>query len=385
MNTLNMIFLSIKTNKLAYFLTIIEIAALLLTVNISVSAVADRNMLDSAYNKVLSENSVFVWDTKYMENKISGAAKNAEQSRELLLNDLEGEYKIYDSIVFEVNFADNVKIIALSDEIYDNLALPLMSGNYSGAVTNFGGKTGKFSFACNDGSGENSSIELNVTGTLTSNTFLPIMSSYSTGSDFTIKDFYVTSDNFKSFIITRKSSIEGYENLFGFNLGFVIQFNDDNYAGNVEALSAKAGVTEGYKILQNSKKALRQDLEDFIPLLVCVTLAVIIGTVSVSIIMNSKSEYRNGVLWLCGYSRRKILLFHFFNMIFMFVISAIIFVCVHQTLCLFKVEFFASASFSPANILASVIVCAFLIALSMIVPVIKSRKTAPVEYLRRSL
>ncbi len=380
MNTLNMTFLSIKTNKLAFLLTVIEIAVLLLTVNISVSAIADRNMLDSAYNKVLSDNAAFVWDAKYTENKISGIAKNAEQSRELLLNDLEGKYKVYDSIVLESNSADNVTIIALSDEIYDNLALPLMSGNYGGAVTNFGGKTGKFNLDCGG-----SSIELNITGVLTPNTFLPIMSSYSTGSDFTTKDFYVTSDSFKNYIITRKSSVERYESLFAFNLGFLIQFNDDNYRRNIEILSSKAGVTEGGQILKNSQKALWGDLKDFIPLLVCVTLAVVIGTVSVSIIMNAKSEYRNGVLWMCGYSRRKILFFHLFNMTFMFIISTIIFVFVHQTMSLFEIELFKSASFSLANIFATVIVCAVMIAVSMIIPVIKSRKTAPVEYLRRLL
>lgn len=380
MNLLNMIFLSILTNRLAYLLTIIEIAALLLTVNISVSTIADRNMLDKAYNVVLSENSVFVWDTNYTQNKISGLAKTKEQSRELILNDLVGEYKLFDSILFDGNSPDDVKIIALSDEIYDKLALPLMSGNYSGAVASFGSQTGKFSYTYSD----NEAIDLEITGILTPQTFLPLMRLYSTGTSFSIKDFYVTSDNFKKFILTRKSSVIGHESLFSIEMGFVLQFNDDNYSKNLEILSTKAGVTEGTKILNNSQKALWEDLKDFIPLLVCVSLAVIIGTVSVSIIMNAKCEYRNGVLWLCGYSRRKILFFHFFNMIFMFVISTIIFVCVHQTLCLFKVEFFTSASFSLENILATLIVCAVLIALSMIIPTIKSRKTSPVEYLRRA-
>lgn len=380
MNTLNLIILSIKTNKLAYFLTVIEIAVLLLTVNVLVSTIADRAMLDSAYSKVLGGNSVFVWDTKYMENKINGTAVNAKQSRELLLNNLEGEYRIYDSIVFEGNSANGVKIIALSDEIYNNLALPLTSGNYSGAVTNFGGATGKLIFDC-----DGISIELNVTGILTSNTFLPIMSSYSTGSDFTIKDFYVTSDDSKNFIITRKSSVKGYEDLFAFNSGFVIQFNDDNYCGNVEILNSKAGVTEGQKLLENSKRALNEDLKDFIPLLICVTIAVIIGTVSVSIIIGDKSRYRNGVLWLCGYSRRKIIILHLISIVFMFIISAIIYIFAYFTLSVFKINFFTSASFSLANIITTIIVCGVLSVLSMIVPIVQSRKTAPVEFLRRSL
>lgn len=384
MNLLNMIFMSIRKSKLAFFMTIIEIAALLLTVNISVSTISERNMLNNAYYEVLSDNSVFVWDTNYAQNKISGLAKNREQSRELILNDLEGEYKVYDSIFFEGPSPDNVTIIALSDEIYDKLALPLMSGNYNGAVASFGSKTGKFGYKFSTDSQEDLSIDLEITGILTSNTFLPLMRSYSSGNDFTIKNFYITSDNYKNFIITRKSSVEGYESQFSPEMGFVLQFNDSNYNRNVEILSSKVGVTEGGAVLENTQKELLEDLRNFIPLLICVSLAVIIGTVSISVIMNSKSEYRNGVLWICGYSRRKILFFHFFSMIFMFIISAIIYVCVYLTLSLFKIEFFTSASFSAANIFATVIVCAVLIALSMIIPIARSKKSSPVEYLRRA-
>ena len=376
--------MSVHKNKLAFFMTIIEIAALLLTVNLLVSTISDRNMLNNAYYEVLSNNSVFVWDTNYTQNKASGIAENKKQSRDLLLNDLNGEYKVYDSVIFEGYSLDDVKIIAVSDEIYDRLSLPLMTGNYSGAVASFGNKTGNFSYKYSDETKKDLSLNLEITGILTSNTYIPLMRSYSTDAEFTIKDFYISSNNYKNFIITRKSDVKGHESLFSTEMGFILQFSDSNYEQNVEILSAKVGVTDGKKILADTKKELQEDLKNFIPLVICVFLAVVIGTVSISIIMYSNSEYRNGVLWLCGYSRKKIMQYHLFSIIFMFIMSTLICIFVYLLLSMLEIELFASTTFSVVNVFATLIVCLVLIVLSMLVPIIRSRKTSPVEFLRRA-
>ena len=379
MNYLNLVFTSIRKNKLTFILIILEIASLLLTVNLLVSTIYDRQMLDVAYRDILRNNSAFVWDVNYIQKKANGLVQDVNHSRSLLLDEIEGEYKVYDTSVM---YGD-VNIIAVSDEIFDNLSLPLVSGNYNEAVSNFECTSGKYSYTYFNGVDEQS-IDIEISGVLTANTFLPLMRSYSTGNEFTTKDFYLPSNYFDKFIITKKSSVEELESKFTTESGFIIQFNDKNYEKNLDILSTIAGVKKGSEIINNSQQALYKDLIDFIPVLTCVFFSVLIGTVSISIIMNSKNKYQSGILWLCGYSRRQIVYFHFVSMIVIFVVSVIIYGCAYALFSFMELELFVSTTFSLANIITTVVICSFLLVVSMIIPMIKSYKSSPIEYLRRA-
>lgn len=375
---LKLAFTAIRKNKILFTLIILEIASLILVVNVLICTLADRKMLDAPYRKLLNNNAMYVWDTNYNQNMLSGLAKNPQESFQLLLSKIEGEYKICDVSVFN----GKVNIIAVSDEIFDNLTLPLISGDYTGAVANLGGPTGDYIFG-ND-SGENA-LTIKITGTLTSKTYLPLMQSFRTGSQFTTKDFYLTSDEFGDFIITRKSTVKGNEESFENISGKIIQFKDEeSYKKNLAILSKYGGVQEGKNIIENSQQALRDDLFDFLPVALCILFIVIIGTVSISAIMYLQSEYKNGVLWICGYSRQRILLSHLINMLIVFLFSIIISIFAYWIMSILKIEIIITAKFSLANLMISLILCALLVVLSMAIPMARSSKASPIEYLRRS-
>lgn len=382
MSYLKLAFSSFRKNKLTFVLIVFETAALLLTVNFLVSTLADRKMLTKPYEKILNDNSAFVWDANYLNNKMRGVADNTNKSREILLSGITDKYEIYDSAAMFSNGADIV--IAVSDELYDSLSLPLMSGNYSGAVANFGYTKNYFDFIYYVGQNRIAkTITIDVTGTLTADTYLPLMRSFSSGRDFTTKDLYINSDEYDSFIIVRQSEFSGLEIPAAGELGFIIHF-PENYEENVAKLSEKAGVIDGKTILDNSQSALWNDLSDFLPAVICVLLVVIIGVVSVSVIMNKCGEKRGGVLWLCGYSRRQILTSHLIIMSIIFVISIALSAAAYLILSLMKIELAVSANLSVLNLITTLILSLILVAVSMIIPAVKSRKSSPVEYLRRA-
>lgn len=380
MSYIKMAFASFRKNKLTFVLIIFEIAALLLTVNFLVSTLADRKMLTKPYEKILNNNSAFVWDANYMRNKMSGDAENADNSREILLSGISDEYEIYESFAMFSVGADIV--IAVSDEIYDKLALPLMSGNYSGAVASFGYSKGSFDFVYNVNQ-ETRVKTIKVSGTLTADTYLPLMRSFSSGRDFTTKDLYTSSQNYDSFIIARESEFEGLEIATFRELGFIIHF-PQNYEDNIATLSEKAGVIDGKTILENSQIALWNDLSDFMPVVICILLVTVIGVSSVSMIMNKCSEKRGGVLWICGYSRKQILLSHMVNMSIIFLISIALSVAAIFVLSMIKTEIAVSANLSVINVITTLILSLILLAVSMISPAVRSKKASPIDYLRRA-
>lgn len=380
MSYIKMAFASFRKNKLTFILIIFEIMALLLTVNFLVSTLADRKMLTKPYEKILNNNSAFVWDANYMNNKMSGDAENADDSRKILLSEISDEYEIYESFtIFSVG-ADIV--IAVSDEIYDRLELPLMSGDYSGAVASFGYSKRNFDFVYNVNQ-ETLTKTIKVSGTLTADTYLPLMRSFSSGRDFTTKDLHTSSDIYNSFIIARESEFAGLEIPFFRELGFIIHF-PQNYEDNITKLSEKAGVIDGKSILENSQIALWKDLSDFLPVVICVLLVTAIGISSVSTVVNKCNEKRGAVLWICGYSRKQILLSHMVNMSIIFLISIALCVAVIFMLSMMKMEIAVSANLSAINVITTLILSLTLLAVSMINPAVKSKKASPVDYLRRT-
>ncbi len=386
MSYLKLSFSSFGKNKLTFLLIIIEIAALFLTTNFLVSTLADRQMLTTGYEKILNDNSAVVWDSKWIENKAAGLAQNIGQSRELLLKDITDDYEIYDTVML-TDVETGTVIAGVSDEIYDNLALPLMSGDFSEAVASFGFTGSEFNFTRRIGENEYRDFSIKISGMLTSDTYVPMMNYFSTGIDFTINDLYVSSDEYRDyngFIIVRKSVFDEIDLSTACTPVFIIHFSQ-NYDENISKLRQEAGgVHEGKAVLENSQNALWRDFADFIPVVVCVLLVVIIGTVNISMILNKYNEKRGGVLWICGYSRRQILFAHFISMLIIFVVAAILSVGVYFIMSFLQVELVVSANLSAANVIVTVILSLILILASMIIPAIKSRNTSPIEYLRRA-
>lgn len=272
--------------------------------------------------------------------------------------------------------ADGVDVISVSDELFSRLRFPLASGNRSGALgggISAGRKTVLF--------GE-TPVEFKITGKLTDPTYVPMMSSFQS-SDTTAKDFFVNSNEVGCFILTDRSSIADVEEHFIVNLGFIIKFHE-NVGENMKLLESSALTVSGTRIKENSAEVLRDDLSEFILVFACVFLIVIIGIISISIIVYFHNERQSGILWICGYSKKQILISHAANMLVIMTAPVGVGASVYGVLLVFGNETASSVTFGVVNILATIGMYMFLGVLSLIIPAVKIAGKTPVKYLRRA-
>lgn len=373
MQYINFAFLSMKKNAAAFILIILELAALFLTVNFSVSTVNDRQMLNATFKTILDDDTVYVDDFEFFNRRIEYGVDRSG-SRQMLLDEISGGYEVYDVITCTTS---KYRIISVSDEIYSHLKMPLINGSYKKAVATFGTSLGEHSIELESGT-----LTLNVSGTLTGSTYLPIMDDFNT-ADFTTRDIFQSSIDEPNVIITNRTAIGNFKAEFTPSLGFFVKLNGD-YEANEARLREVAAIMPSADIIKNSKKALREDIAGFAPILLCVLFIVIIGTVSISAILDRQNEYRNGVLWISGYSKKQILLSYSITILIILILSICVSAAVVGILKLLENELAMTMKMSVANVLTSVLVCVFLLFVSLIIPIIKSAKKSPVEYLGRA-
>ncbi len=373
MDSIKFAFLSIRKNAAAFVLVILELAALLLAVNFAMSTINDCSMLNASFRRILGSKTVFVYDTKYPQNAVE-MGLNRNESRQIILDEIQGDYKIYDVLT---RYTGTYAVISVSDEIYSRMKLPLVLGNRMTAAGTFGTSLGKHTIELEKGS-----LIVNVSGILTKNTYLPMMSSFGTNS-FNTKDMFSTSTNTKNIIVTNRSAISGFEDEFTVSPGFFVTFENE-YDENFKRLERVGGIISGKDLIKNSNAALTEDILSFVPVLLCVLFIVIIGMVSISIIISRQNEYRNGVMWLCGYSKKRILLIHAVNILFIMILSAVVGAITLGVLKITGNELAVTMNLSFANIIASLILFGFLLLVSLVIPAVKCAKTSLIEYLGRA-
>lgn len=374
MNNLFLALRSIKKQPFNFTLILMELAALFLAVNYIVSVVNDRQMLNRPYAKILNENSAFVFDAEHF-NEVRLNPYSAVDLRASLLYGISDEYVCYDILTY---IDADIKIISVNDDLYSRLKLPLVSGNRSGAVGSNSTQTGVRTF---DLGGE--SLTLNVTGRLTGSTYVPAMSVYSS-SGMTTKDLFLSDSSGKNFIITNRSSIEPTADKFFSSLGFIISFKT-NAQSNIERLRSVTYVVEGADIKKNSQNALSKDLSNFAPLIITLFAIVIIGLISISVITYSNSARRNGILWICGYSRKQIITVHIVNILVLLTLSLVLSIAAFFVMRIFELESAKTVVLSAWNLWISAALFVFFGVVAMMIPAVKSAKTSPAEYLRRTL
>lgn len=377
MASIKLAFMSVGQKTLTLALVILELTALFVTEIYTISILRERSMLIAPYSGILSQNSFFVYDKDFPLKLIEDNSLTFSKSQEELLKDIKGDYQIYNFLSATIN---SYYIVSVSDDIYESLELPLSSGDYgrekNSAVASKGIGKGKLTINTDDGG----SFEINISGNLTDNTYIPGVTGYS--SDITANDLYYPTND-KNLIITGRSSIQGYEDYFDCDIGFWIIFKSD-IQENVDILKSKAAVTEGTRLADNTQKALNDDLKSFIPLVCCIMLIVIIGIVCISLTIFNENQYRNGVLWLCGYSKAKILALHAESITILPVIALAAAAIILLIAKVMGIELAANIRLSLPCCAAVLITCFFLLAASMIAPMIKTAGKSPVEYLGRS-
>lgn len=377
MNSIKLFLLSFLRNIFSYILIILEVAALIVAENYMICALLERAMLNAAYYPLLGENSAYVVDMGWMFG-----GDTFDESRKNALKNITQNYKVYDTLFYEDS---KIKIISVSDEVYKKLALPLSAGSYgdieSGAVGTVNTRMGKNSVTFNDGS----SMSINVCGLLTNMTYLPGANKISS-SGTTVSDFYsVSVDTETNTILTSRSAIKGYEEKLVYDHGFIIEFTDGADEGIKALRKNKVMVTPAKEIIDNSNAALAADRNRFLPLIIAIGIVVIVGIICISVITFKENERRNGVLWICGYSRFGIIGVHSIGIALITIMSAVISLAAFGVMRSSGSELVAGITLSFGNFIATIITCLALTLFSALVPAIKSRKTSPVEYFRRTL
>lgn len=367
MNYLFLTLGSMKKQPFNFALILIELAALFIAVNFTVSTIVERQMLNEPFAGILNKNSAFVYDAEC-------SPAGVLESRSKLLSGIEDDYDCYDVMTF---IGDDFTIISINDEVYSRLKLPLSFGSRKGAVGTLGVIIGKQTFDIGG-----ISLELNVSGTLTGETFLPAMSAYSSVG-LTTKDFYTSDMPTAKVILTNRSSIEPTADKFYSSRGFIISFKS-NVEENILRLEENVLTARGTDIRNNSIAALTEDLLGFIPLIVCIFIIVVIGVVSISVITYSHNEYQSGVLWICGYSKGQILFSHTVNILVFLTASLGVGAAAYGVLRLLGNEIARTATLGTQNLLATLCLYLVLVAASIIIPAIKISKKAPIEYLGRA-
>ena len=371
MNSIKLFLLSFRKNIFSYILVILEVAALIIAENYMICTLSEREMLHRAYYPLLGENSVLAIDMR---------EPFFARSIDKLLKDLPQDCKIYNT-VYAVN--QEFEIISVSDEIYEKLALPLSFGSYGNAENSAVGtvdiKLGNNTMHFDDGT----SLTLKVSGILTDMTYIPMM----TGIDnnVTVKEFYTSRQGAANTIITSRSAIKGYENNFVHMGGIIVEFSSDFERGVETLRNNGASVTPARVIVEKSDAELTEDKAKFLPLTASVAAVVLTGIICISIITFKENERRNGVLWLCGYSRTGIIGVHSIGIALITIMSTVISLAAFAVMRSSGSELVTGITLSFGNFIATIITCLALTLFSALVPAIKSRKTSPVEYFRRTL
>lgn len=373
MNSIKFALLSFRKNSVSLIIVILELAALLFIENYTVCTIKERGMLNSPYSGIMTENCAFVFDSDRMM-KMTYENITEQEAQTKLLEGISGNYTVYDILSYP---SSELAIISVSDEIYSKLTMPLSLGRYGTAVGTSDMVVGNKTVLFNDGT----QISIDISGILTTQTYIPCMN-LGVSSGGTISDFYNPVINAKNTIITNRSSIIGYEENFTPDMGFLISFQSD-FEKNMRLLQSRAMVIPATAIAKNSEEALNADINTFVPLIIIVMATILIGITCISLIAWQENKRRNGVLWLCGFSRMKIVVIHGVEIILQMILSLTVSIAVFETLKAAGNEYIVGMQLSLENLAVIILTFAVILIFALIFPILASLNTSPVQYIRR--
>ncbi|MCM1297926.1 MAG: hypothetical protein NC203_04640 [Firmicutes bacterium] len=391
MNTFNLAAMSLQKKVVITIMVIIELAVLFFAENYTVSAVKERTMLSAPYKSILSEDSLFVYDIQFPSKSMEVDNLTFRESQNELLEGFEenfdGNYKVYNILTYINPDVTDYAIYSVDDEIYRSLALPLVSGSYGGkansAVAAPGLGSGSFAVETESGA-----LELDICGTLTSSTYVPEFNLYNT--EMSANGLY-SPINGGRVIITGRSGLGEAEKSFNCSWGFIVKFDSPEAAEKGERyFSTVAAAVKGGIIRDNTNKLAANDMQSFIPILACVLFIVLIGIISISTMIFEESKYRSGILWLCGYSRKRIVMIQAASVGILLIASLAVFVLLTVVLNslasggLIDSDSFIKINFGFGNFAVTLLTCLALIGAATAMPAAKTFGKSPAEYLGRA-
>lgn len=375
MDAVKLSLLNFKKNIFSIILIIFEIAALFLSVNYLTSTLRERGMLIAPFEFMFNDKTAFVNDDYFINNSMM-FHETELQSREHILENVAGSYKIYD-VMSAISADGNYTVISLSDEIYGQLALPLQLGSYKSSVGTVGTMLGEHEITLQSGD----VLKLTTSGVLTTTTFIPEMNSVS--NTMSVSEFYSNSVNEPNIIITDRRSISDFESQFRGRACFFIEFTE-NAAENIAALRNVTTAMPVLDIAKSSQAELNDDLSGFIPLICVIGFIVLLGIVFVSVIIFKDNERKNAVFLLCGYSKKGIVGLHCAGIFLIIVLSAGISWAAFEVLKILEIEAVSGVKLTVENLVVSVLTILALVTAAVIAPMILTARKSPADYLRET-
>lgn len=388
MDILKLAVMSLEKKVLTVIMIVLELAALFFAGNYTVCAIDERAMLSAPYKSILTDSSIFFYDLNYPIKLIQDGTLTAKRSQDDILEKLEGDFTVYNFLFYGNNDYTNYSLYVVADELYRSLKLPLSSGSYgrseNSAVAAIGIHKGEL-----DINTPNGTFTLNICGNLTENTFVPESMGFK--ENLTVADLYDATNN-TNMIITSKSAIGDHmRSINECSLGFIVKFDSPADAEkNMPLLRNEGSVLSGDIIAANSENELLEDLKSYLPTLCCIFLIVVMGLICISAIIFDESKYRSGVLWICGYSKKKIAAIQAASISVLLILSVAVFASLSIVLNVLagsgalNADSFIKINFGFSNFIFTFTASVVLILISAAIPFVRLFKKSPIEYLGRA-
>lgn len=388
MDILKLAVMSLEKKMLTVIMIVLELAALFFAGNYTVCAVNERTMLSDPYKSILTDSSIFFFDMNYTMKLIQDDTLTPKRSQDDILEKLEGNFTVYNFLYYGNIEYTSYSLYVVSDELYKSLRLPLSSGSYgsggNSAVAAMGIGRGELEINTPGGT-----FTLNICGNLTENTFVPQCTKFS--NDLTAADLYTATNN-KNMIITSQSALGDHLRYINdCSFAFIVKFDSPADAEkNIPLLRNEGSALSGDMIMANSEYKLLEDLKGYLPTLFCILLIVVTGLICISAIIFDESKYRSGILWICGYSKKKIAAIQAASISVLIIMSVAVFAVLSIVLNALtnvgaiNADSFIKLSFGLSNFIFTFTASVVLILISAAIPFVRLFKKSPIEYLGRA-
>ncbi len=361
--------------KLMCAIIIIQLTAVLCALNIAIGNYNSRNMLYVPFEDILSKDGLFMFydDLRFDEN-------GNDLSEPVSGNDI--FYEMFDKLKGDVGYTEVYRyfsnepysVLALPDEIYNALSMPLSKGSYSGAVV-----TCNSDIAVGD-TVNVGSTKIKISGVLTENTYIPSLQKCSLEMKVSdLYDEYNSESDRQPVVIAAYSTVK--DEALAPNTMKFLYYNfpptDEERAYNDEIIHSGDGMFVPLsEINERSKTYVNDNLKKIFPVAVCVGIIAMLGTICCVSIITVLCLKTHAVLYLCGASLKDCIAVNTAMIAVIEVISAALLLIAMKIIDLTGQAEKLGAVILQNNVLFSVMMYAFMILISviMIIAIFSHRK-----------
>ena len=309
---------SVEQNITVYWVVVLQIACVLLGINVLIAGMNGRTRYYQTYEPLLEKQGYVIYMTPGMEELDFDTYVEWEQAEyEPLLEKLNGKAtaKRFYTLATDEDFS--YQILILDDELFERMDIPLQSGSYKDKAENQINAIASPDAAANvSANNQIYDATIHISGVLTNETYMPTWSKYS--SDRTIMQYYQPYSSFsgdadsKPFIFVRESEAKEFfpENKLMLISRLFISYEEavdsETLQQDNDLLQKYGTVISFFELKSNSLNYIRADLYKFGPILICILLISLTGLFMSIGISCSLQLRKNGIYCICGASSKDI-------------------------------------------------------------------------------